>query len=149
MLLVPVLQCPGLSRGTVVTLVKLEIFLESSFEGGAHTVVDGEVEGGVHHLHTAASYNVFIHPPHITWSSWIVDKTYKYHICRNPLFLFWHSRTERMVRASKMLVITLKGVTWFREEMKNTQYRTDEDRNNEQTDKVKLKGKFCVCVYCL
>ena len=49
----------------MVTLVKLEIFLESSFEGGAHTVVDGEVEGGVHHLHTAASYNVFIHPPHI------------------------------------------------------------------------------------
>ena len=35
-----------------MTLVKLEIFLESSFEGGAHTVVDGEVQGGVHHLHT-------------------------------------------------------------------------------------------------
>ena len=52
-LLVPVLQCPGLSRRTTVTLVKLEIFLESSFEGGAHTVVDGEVQGGVHHLHTA------------------------------------------------------------------------------------------------
>ena len=52
-LLVPVLQCPGLSRRTMVTLVKLEIFLESSFEGGAHTIVDGEVQGGVHHLHTA------------------------------------------------------------------------------------------------
>ena len=118
-LLVPVLQCPGLSRRTTVTLVKLEIFLESSFEGGAHTVVDGEVQGGVHHLHTAVGLEcvdllTFDHPPHPTWSSWIVDSTYKYQICRYPLFLFWHSRTERMVRASKILVITLKEVTCFR-----------------------------------